>query len=75
MGIENQQEYFCRIFNDIDLESRTIENSKFESCIFLSSNLSNTKFNHCYFINCLFSDCKLGNLLFTGTTFSGIRFY
>lgn len=75
MNVKDQSEYYCKVFNDIDLGSKSINNSKFENCIFENSNLSNTEFSRCDFINCIFTNCNLENLLFFDTTLAGIRFY
>ena len=75
MSINDKSDYFCTIFNGINVSSKTISYSDFESCIFECGDLSETEFRHCNFINCIFSSCNLDNINFFDSKFYGTKFF
>ncbi|WP_435783212.1 pentapeptide repeat-containing protein [Cellvibrio sp.] len=72
MIIENNSDYFCRIFDRFDLSSKTISNCAFESCIFQNAIFLETVFSNCSFTNCIFTDCDLSDTYFVQSKICGI---
>lgn len=70
----DRSDYFCRIFNELDLSSHTVSNTLFESCLFQNSDLSHIQFKQCRFINCIFHNCNLNNIQFNESSLTSTRF-
>lgn len=70
----NNSEHFSQIFNGLDLSSKKIESSIFESCTFNKCNFSGAIFSNSQFIDCEFSQCNLSIVKIEFSKFSDVVF-
>jgi fluoroquinolone resistance protein len=74
MTIENNNEYFSKIFKNLDSAGESFTEVIFENCIFEHCNFSDTRFYKCKFVDCVFANTNLSNCKVDYSKFFDIGF-
>jgi len=75
MNIENQQEYFSKTFDGLDVGGSHLSEVIFEGCAFLRCNFSEVSFYKCKFVECTFTASNLSNVVVSHSKFLDVDFH
>jgi uncharacterized protein YjbI with pentapeptide repeats len=74
MSIENNTEYFSKIFEGLEAMGESFTEVIFENCTFQQCNFSDTRFYKCKFVDCVVTASNLSNIKVDYSKFYDARF-
>lgn len=71
---DEEDEYYSKNFNDLNLSSKEINSKVFENCTFNECDFSEAIFNNCKFVDCMFIKCNLSVIKIITSKYTDVSF-